>query len=156
MVQARIEEVGQSLLRSAHDRDTGALSLIGSRRRRKSSRTGDCYEEHFILREDRVLVLTDAAMVCLLAPGFAAIHAAAEEGRLDTAGAPEIPASEIRWAVLWKVGPKPQGSVWVPPKACLKVKQQRSPVLAIPCLHDCAPQKRKESIVVVVKVSPVC
>lgn len=58
------------------------------------------------MQEDRVLILTNAAMVCLLAPGFAAIHAAAEEGRLDTAGAPEIPSSEIRWAVLWKVTAK--------------------------------------------------
>ena len=101
-MQARIEEVGQSLLRSAHDRDNSALSMI-ARKRRKSSRTEDSYEEHFILQEDRVLVLTNCAMVCILAPGFAAIHAAAEEGRLDAAGAPEIPAAEIRWAVLWKV-----------------------------------------------------
>ena len=101
-MQARIEEVGQSLLRSAHDRDNSTLSLIASKRR-KSSRTEDSYEEHFILQEDRVLVLTNCAMVCILAPGFAAIHAAAEEGRLDSAGAPEIPAAEIRWAVLWKV-----------------------------------------------------
>lgn len=101
-LQARIEEIGQSLLRSAHDRDNSTLSMISSKRR-KSSRTEDSYEEHFILQEDRVLVLTNCAMVCLLAPGFAAIHAAAEEGRLDSAGAPEIPSSEIRWAVLWKV-----------------------------------------------------
>lgn len=100
--QARIEEVGQSLLRSAHDRNNGTLSMISSRRR-KSSRTQDAYEEHFILQEDRVLILTSYAMVTALAPGFAAIHAAAEEGRLDTAGAPEIPSSEIRWAVPWKV-----------------------------------------------------
>ena len=75
-----------------------------SKKRRKSSRTEDSYEEHFILQGDRVLVLTDSAMVCLLAPGFAAIHAAATEGRLDSSGAPEIPSAELRWAVLWQVG----------------------------------------------------
>lgn len=101
-MQARIEEIGQSLLRSAHDRNTSALGIM-AKKRRKSSRTQDLYEEHFIMQEDRVLVLTNSAMVCLRAPGFAAIQASAEEGRLDSAGAPEIPVPEMRWAVLWKV-----------------------------------------------------
>ena len=74
-----------------------------AKKRRRSSRTQDAYEEHFILQEDRVLILTNSAMLCLYAPGFAAIHAAAEEGESDISGAPDIPAAEIRWAVLWQV-----------------------------------------------------
>lgn len=102
-LQARIEEVGQSLLRGARERDTSTLSIVRKRNRR-SSRTQDAYEDHFLLQEDRVAVLTNAAIVCMLAPGFAAIHAAAEQGQYDAAGAPEIPSAEMRWAVLWKVG----------------------------------------------------
>ena len=66
-------------------------------------RLQDSYEDHFLLLEDRVVVLTNCAMVCLVAPGFAAVHAAALRG--DTAGAaPDVPQAEIRWSVLWKVG----------------------------------------------------
>ena len=54
-----------------------------------------------------MVVLTNRALTCLLAPGFAAVHAAAEQGRLDTTGAPDIPAAELRWAVLWKVRRRP-------------------------------------------------
>lgn len=99
-LQARIEEVGQSLLRSAHDRDDSAFSQL-KRRKGRSSRTHDAYEEHLLLLEDRVVVLTDRAIVCILAPGFASIHAAAEQGSLT--GAPEIKNAEIRWAVVWEV-----------------------------------------------------
>ena len=95
-----MEEVGQSLLRSACDRDSSALSPLRIKRQR-SDRTHDAYEEHMLLLEDRVVVLTDHAIVCILAPGFAAIHTAAETGRLLRA--PEIKNAEIRWAILWEV-----------------------------------------------------
>ena len=90
------------MLRGARDRDTSTLSIVRKRNRR-SSRTQDAYEDHFLLQDDRVVVLTNAAIICMLAPGFAAIHAAAEKGHYDAAGAPEVPSAELRWAVLWKV-----------------------------------------------------
>ena len=99
--QARIEELGQSMLRGARMRDDGTLGMV-SLRRRRSDRTQDAYEEHFVLQDDRVAVLTDHAIVCLAAPGFAQLQAAAEQGGLQTA-APDVPAAELRWAVLWQV-----------------------------------------------------
>ena len=100
-MQARTEEVGQSLLRGAYDRDTSAFGPL-RRKRQRSSRTCDAYEEHLLLLEDRVVVLTDRAIVCILAPGFATVHAEAETGRLLRA--PEIKNAQIRWAVVWEVG----------------------------------------------------
>lgn len=62
-------------------------------------------------------MLTNCAMVCLVAPGFAAVHAAALRG--DTAAcAPEVPQGEIRWSVLWKV----RASSWI---ACNTVPARR-------------------------------
>lgn len=100
-MQARIEEAGQSLLRNAHDRDSGAFSQL-SRKKFDSGRTRDAYEEHLLILEERVVVLTDRAIVCIHAPGFATIHAAAEQGTQQNA--PDIKNAEIRWSVLWEVG----------------------------------------------------
>ena len=139
-LQARIEEIGQSLLRGARDRDTSALSII-KRRRRRSSRTQDAYEDHFLLPEDRVVVLTNRALTCLVAPGFAAVHAAAEQGRLDTTGAPDIPAAELRWAVLWKVRRQPrepQAAEQAPSSSAVKQSPSRSVLLSRNGFDSCA------------------
>ena len=82
--------MGQSLLRGCQDRDSSALGML-KRRTRRSALTADAYEEHLVLPDDRVILLTNRAMMCLQAPGFAAVHAAAKSGE-EAVGALDVPA----------------------------------------------------------------
>lgn len=68
-----------------------------------------------MLQDERVVVLTNAAIVCLLAPGFAAVHRDATAGKFDAKGsAPDVPVAELRWAVLWQVPASHERNIAVP------------------------------------------
>jgi hypothetical protein len=56
------------------------------------------YEEHFVLPEDRVVILTTTRMLLLVSPGFAQMDAAAEVGALSSA---EVAGGALRWSVRW-------------------------------------------------------
>jgi hypothetical protein len=99
--QARVEEVGQALLFRCEQASSG-LDLLRGRRRAARYWAGDAYEEHMLLPDDRVALLTDRALLLLLAPGFAAVHVAAENGGGPTSEA-DIPKSEVKWEVPWTV-----------------------------------------------------
>ena len=140
-LQARIEEIGQSLLRGARDRDTSALSII--------KRAAAAVQPH----AGRVRGPLPAAGgpggrpdqpgadLPGGPPGFAAVHAAAEQGRLDTTGAPDIPAAELRWAVLWKVRRQPrepQAAEQAPSSPAVKQSPSRSVLLSRNGFDSCA------------------
>lgn len=59
--QARIEEVGQALMWRAEEAAQGLQTLRLPRRRRaaQSACSGDGYEEHMLLPDDRVALLTN-------------------------------------------------------------------------------------------------
>ena len=68
--QARIEALGQALLRRTQEGATTPLGLVHMRGRRAVV-AADAYEEHFLLPDDLVVVLTNRrwAMLRLLQTG---------------------------------------------------------------------------------------
>lgn len=103
--QSRIEEVGQALLFRCEEAASGLDLLRGTRRAtRYWSGSGDAYEEHMLLPDDRVALLTDRAILLVHAPGFPAINASYEGGGGPTLEA-DIPKSEVKWEAAWKVHP---------------------------------------------------
>jgi hypothetical protein len=102
-MQARVEEVGQVLMWRAVEAAPG-LQRLGRRSRRPACAASDAYEEHMLLPDERVALLTNQRLMLLSAPGFARMHAAAEEGVLP-GNEDEIPAAQIKWSVEWQVGP---------------------------------------------------
>jgi len=72
-----VEEAGQALLWLTGE-EAAKVPFIGLRRRR--SRHGEAYEEHFLLPDDRVALLTSKSMLLVIAPTFAQLHAAAQNG----------------------------------------------------------------------------
>ena len=93
--------MGQALLRKCEERDGGGLSAL-KRRGRRSRFHSDAYEEHLLLPDVRVVILTDRGIMAVLAPGFDRVHVAAQNGTMAP-GEADIPAAELRWAVDWKV-----------------------------------------------------
>jgi hypothetical protein len=77
-VQARVEECGQALLWLTSDEASRGLPFLGLRRARGGR--SEAYEEHFLLPDDRVALLTSKSMLLVIAPTFAQLHASAEGG----------------------------------------------------------------------------
>ncbi len=85
-MQARREEVGQALLWLTGDGASGAKGIpafLGLRRRH--SRGADAYEEHFLLPDDRVAILSSQALLLVVAPAFAKLQRDAETGACTAA-----------------------------------------------------------------------
>lgn len=73
-----MEEVGQALLWLTGDEASRGMPFLGLRRRRSSK--SEAYEEHFLLPDDRVALLTSQSMLLVIAPTFAKLQAEAEAG----------------------------------------------------------------------------
>eukprot|EP00884_Botryococcus_braunii_P010316 jgi/Botrbrau1/19286/Bobra.0073s0029.1 len=97
---SRMEEVGQALLFRCEEAASG-LDLLRGRRRTTRYWSGDAYEDHMLLPDERVALLTDRAILLVHSPGFAAIQASYEEGGAPTVES-DIPKSEVKWEVAWK------------------------------------------------------
>ncbi|KAK9908805.1 hypothetical protein WJX75_003140 [Coccomyxa subellipsoidea] len=97
--QARMEEVGQALMWRAVEAAPG-LPRLGKRRRPGQAAT-DAYEEHMLLLDERVALMTNQRLMLLHAPGFQRIHEAAKEG-VAPGNEDDIPVAEIRWSVEWQ------------------------------------------------------
>ena len=119
-VQARMEAVGQGLLRRCQEGSMSALGLVRVRGRRASV-AADAYEEHLVLHGDAVALLTNRRLLCLRAPGFAAVHARAE-GSGVAIPMSSIPVAELKWAVEWQVA----APCWQPLKAAPSYKNRPS------------------------------
>lgn len=99
-VQARIEALGQALLRRCQEGGVSALGL--HLRGRRAQAAADAYEEHLVLHGDLVALLTNRRLLCLRAPGFAALHVQAEAGSAPIPMS-SVPVGELKWAVEWQV-----------------------------------------------------
>ncbi|RMZ55463.1 hypothetical protein APUTEX25_003587, partial [Auxenochlorella protothecoides] len=89
--EARMEELGQALLQN---------TLLAARE--KLTRTGtvaERYEQHFLLPDNRVVVLTDRGILLLHAPGFDRLGAAADLGYIAVS---DVPPGEVSWRVSWE------------------------------------------------------
>ena len=71
-LQARIEAVGQVLMWKAVEAAPG-LQRLGRRSRRPARAASDRYEEHMLLPDDRVALLTSQRLMLVSAPGFAKV-----------------------------------------------------------------------------------
>ncbi len=74
-VQARIEAVGQVLMWKAVEAAPG-LQRLGRRSRRPARAACDRYEEHMLLPDDRVALMTNQRIMLVSAPGFAKVFPA--------------------------------------------------------------------------------
>ncbi len=72
LLQARIEAVGQVLMWKAVEAAPG-LQRLGRRSRRPARAASDRYEEHMLLPDDRVALLTNQRLMLVSAPGFAKV-----------------------------------------------------------------------------------
>lgn len=93
--QARIEALGQALLKNT------LLSLPDStlmRSKRQDSLAAEAYEEHFVLPDGRVLVLTSRGLMLVHAHGFAALDGAVEVGAAVPA---DVPPGQQIWFTAW-------------------------------------------------------
>ena len=97
-----MEEVGQALMWRAVEAAPG-LPRLGKRRRPGRAAT-DAYEEHMLLLDERVALMTNQRLMLLHAPGFQRIHEAAKEG-VTPGNEDDIPVAETRWSVEWQVCP---------------------------------------------------
>ncbi len=99
-----MEEVGQALMRRAQEPGQGPLQQLrpGRRRSLRGACPDDAYEEHLLLPDERVALLTNCRLMLLAAPGFARCQAAAEEG-VPLGSEEDVPVAQIRWAVEWRV-----------------------------------------------------
>lgn len=75
-MQARIEAVGQVLMWKAVEAAPG-LQRLGRRSRRPARAAYDRYEEHMLLPDDRVALMTNQRLMLVSAPGFAKVWSAA-------------------------------------------------------------------------------
>lgn len=71
-LQARIEAVGQVLMWKAVEAGPG-LQRLGRRSRRPARAASDRYEEHMLLPDDRVALLSNQRLMLVSAPGFAKV-----------------------------------------------------------------------------------
>lgn len=72
--QARIEAVGQVLMWKAVEAAPG-LQRLGRRSRRPARAASDRYEEHMLLPDERVALITSQRLMLVHAPGFAKVPA---------------------------------------------------------------------------------
>ena len=72
--QACVEQLGQALLRNS------LLAAPEAALRRRQEALGCAYEEHFVLPDGQVILLTSQGLVLVAAPGFASLDGAAEIG----------------------------------------------------------------------------
>ena len=72
MPQARIEAVGQVLMWKAVEAAPG-LQRLGRRSRRPARAASDAYEEHLLLPDERVALMTNQRLMLIHAPGFAQV-----------------------------------------------------------------------------------
>lgn len=98
--QARMEEVGQALMWRAVEAAPG-LPRLGKRRRPGRAGT-DAYEEHMLLPDERVALMTNQRLMLLQADDFARVHEAAKDG-IAPGNEDDIPVARIRWSVQWQV-----------------------------------------------------
>jgi vacuolar protein sorting-associated protein 13A/C len=110
--EAVIEQLGSALLRAtllanphaaaAGDATSGGASS-GARKTAQggvgSSSILEAYEEHFVLPNDAVALLTNRSLLLVTAPGFAQLNGAAEIGAVSAA---EVNAGEVQWVVRWE------------------------------------------------------
>ena len=75
-MQARIEAIGQVLMWKAVEAGPG-LQRLGRRSRRPARAGSDRYEEHMLLPDDRVALMTNQRLMLVSAPGFAKVGPAA-------------------------------------------------------------------------------
>lgn len=67
-----MEAVGQALMWRASAAATGPLGALARRARRGGAAApGEAYEEHFLLPDERVALLTSHRLLLVLAPGCA-------------------------------------------------------------------------------------
>jgi vacuolar protein sorting-associated protein 13A/C len=109
--EAVIEQLGSALLRAtllanpeAAAETTTSLGggPAGKRAGQGISGSGsilEAYEEHFVLPNDAVALLTNRSLFLVAAPGFAQLNGAAEIGAVSAA---EVVAGEVQWAVRWE------------------------------------------------------
>ena len=74
-MQARVEAVGQVLMWKAVEAGPG-LQRLGRRSRRPARAASDRYEEHMLLPDDRVALMTNQRLMLVSAPGFAKVGTA--------------------------------------------------------------------------------
>ncbi|KAL4443584.1 hypothetical protein ABPG75_011321 [Micractinium tetrahymenae] len=90
--QSRIEEIGQALLKNT------LLAAPNGLRNKRQGAVTEAYEEHFVLPDDRVLLLTSAGILLVHAPGFAQLDGAAEIGAINVS---DVAPGIIQWGVRW-------------------------------------------------------
>jgi hypothetical protein len=88
-----VESVGQALLWLTSDEASRGLPFLGLRRSRGGR--SEAYEEHFLLPDDRVALLTSKSMLLVIAPTFAQLHASAEGGK--------YPSCPDGWVTQWQM-----------------------------------------------------
>ncbi|KAL4858517.1 Vacuolar protein sorting-associated protein 13C [Chlorella vulgaris] len=92
-MESRTDEIGQALLRNTLLSAPDAL-----RRKRTGSVATEAYEDHFMLPDDRVLLLTSASILLVHAPGFTQLEKAAEIGAIHVS---DVAPGEVVWSVRW-------------------------------------------------------
>jgi len=108
--EAVIEQLGSALLRATllanPQAAAEATSLSGGAGGKRvaqgfvgSGSILEAYEEHFVLPNDAVALLTNRSIFLVAAPGFAQLNGAAEIGAVSAA---EVGAGEVQWAVRWE------------------------------------------------------
>lgn len=95
-----MEEVGQALMWRAVEAAPGIPRL--GKRKWPGRAAQDAYEDHMVLPDDRVALLTNQRVMLLNAPGFARLDDAARDG-LAPGREDDVPVGEIRWSVEWQV-----------------------------------------------------
>jgi hypothetical protein len=96
-----MEEVGQALLFRCEEAASG-LDLLRGLRRSTRYWSVDAYEDHMLLPDERVALLTDRAILLVHSPGFQDIQSSYVEGGGPTVES-DIPKSEVKWEVAWNV-----------------------------------------------------
>jgi hypothetical protein len=89
--EAVVEQLGQALL-------WATLTRMDLEVAQGTSEAFETYEEHFVLPDDVVAVLTTRNLLAIKAPGFARLEGAAEIGMLTVA---EVGGGSIMWRVAW-------------------------------------------------------
>ncbi|GAB4822342.1 hypothetical protein N2152v2_009388 [Parachlorella kessleri] len=90
--QARIDALGQALLKNT------LLNAPDATLKRRHEPT-EAYEQHFVLVEDRVVILTSRGIMLVVAPNFAVLDGAAEIG--EELRVVDVPPGTREWCVPW-------------------------------------------------------
>lgn len=92
--EAVVEQLGQALLWATLETKEGEADQSQV----EGEGSFEAYEEHFVLPDDVVAVLTTRNLLAIKAPGFARLEGAAEIGMLTVA---DVGAGTIVWRVTW-------------------------------------------------------